>query len=113
MTNQQLDEAVAKARWNVVMEYIDVGGGTRVAYDKRTGTSIRSVEAYHPSTSWEQAGELLEEMGFGAGVHLNLHTGWIGEFMAPDGIALTEPAMADTPQRAICLAYIEYRKTNG
>ena len=94
MTNQELDERVARARgWKDEGPY----GGYWILED---GDSIHKTR-YTPTTSPAQAMELLKEMPEAELIHRNAGNWACGHRDIDYMIA------ADTLERAICLAYCE------
>ena len=87
MTNEELDKAVAEAQ----------------GWVHETEWGIWTPHNYHPSTNWQQAGELLEKYKIDLEY---VDTNWeatIWDLL--NNVPIAETA-ADTPQRAICLAVL-------
>ena len=101
MTNEELDKAVAEAQgWTLINKVsgLDAFIGTWVSENVRI-----DQEFYHPSTNWQQAGELLEKYKIDLEY---VDTNWeatIWDLL--NNVPIAETA-ADTPQRAICLAVL-------
>mgnify|MGYP001552717862 CR=1 FL=1 len=95
MTNEELDKAVAEAQgWSE--DWLDESKGLGLWIKSLGGESI-GMGTYHPSTNWQQAGELLEKY--------KIDLSFDGEDCLAE-ISGNYFAYADTPQRAICLAVL-------
>lgn len=98
---QAIDRAVAELREGCIVE-------RGVCYQ---AGEMAFLINYHPSTNWQQAGELLEEMKEDSYISLSTilwgeGTGWSCLLTAHKRHELTR---APTPQASICLAYIEWK----
>ena len=97
MTNEELDSAVATAQgWKLLT------GDLANEPDYWVNGNIYKCD-YHPSTNWQQAGELVEKYKIDLEY---VDTNWeatIWDLL--NNVPIAETA-ADTPQRAICLAVL-------
>ena len=101
MTHDEINEKITDIRNKTI-----VLNGEHKVYTIRSGQSnVKTIFAY--TTDWRLAGELLEEM-----VNVTLN-----HFDVPDGKWQCScsyskfSALSDTPQMAICLAWMEWRPT--
>ena len=99
VVNEELDKAVAKAQgW----EHI-----ANSDWEFMRNGALWVASQYHPSTNWEQAGELLEKYAITLTPYGDVH-GNVCEWRAITSESKGY-ATADTPQRAICLAVLELK----
>lgn len=95
LSNEQINYWVAKAQgWK------HSAGYWRYDYEtQKTGKEI-VYKNYHPSTNWQQAGELVEKF--------KLELWCLGDNWKAGTVTLTDGvvAKADTPRKAICMAVI-------
>ena len=102
MTNEQLDYWVAKAQgWDFVRKQRTEYGFVYQVWWNSPNSFIKAKD-YHPSTNWQQAGELVEKF------NVMIAPSWVTEKNGWHGACSyeQEPVSADTPTKAICIAVI-------
>ena len=99
MTNEQLGYWCAKAQgWKKKYPYNNL----EPYWLDDTGTIIHSDWEYHPTTNWQQAGELVEK--FEVAVYMGSDDSDQEYWFAKCTVG--GMGKADTPTRAICMAVI-------